>query len=400
MGTLERIVLVLAIVLLAISAYAIVTIGIPSLSEIETVAARTTNQNRSATATPVPATRQPPAAVPTQQPTSEVQHATPEVNGDAAIVEGAGQVAREFAAPGPAISPADFDAMVAGVDNTLGAKSFGGSYRLNVGISTALGTDMTRVSLLEAVGDFVLVADVTRGIGFQVDAEGSGVQLQTMQHVPFNLEMRVLEDQVYLLLPFTGATTWLTFNLDETLANLSGLPIGTIPLIPGANDTAQGLTENITPELLENALAMFGNLPFNDYTATRIVGETAVEGVTARQYRIEVDLDGLLNDPAFEELLSMAAGGQSVAIDPATISDLQLNIDVYVGIEDQFMRRVMLSIIVEVPGTTLPDGSNQPESELDLTLDLTMRGFNGNFRLEVPPNALPLDLAAMGTEQS
>jgi len=384
MDTLGKIVTGIALVLLAISVVIIVNVGIPALNQVKTIST-----------SPIGSAAQPQATagginnvVPTA---SAVTQVAPLSGADPAVEN-------LLNSSNFGLSADDSKLMNDGISNTLQAYSFNADYQVKV-VALVTGGGMNATQTFVDVGGKLTLAGTTGSANFQIEAKGDvpateNGQITLGKLTPFQGELRAISPNAYMY-PITGSDGqphWVFFDVDKTLAQVSGLPPGVVPAIPGlGGEQGQSLGDlpgNVDLQQLLNQLA---SAPTGKYITMRRVGKESIEGIESTQFHIEVKVADMLNDPQIQQLLQTASGGQPVpALDPNQIKDIRFEADIYVGVDDERVHRFVLKLSLENAPVT--NAGTTQSATFELSLDMTLRGFNQPYTITVPDGAVPLSL--------
>jgi len=288
------------------------------------------------------------------------------------------------------LSDADSDLLAAANENSAAASSFAYDFVATLSI---IGLD-TQPITANLSGSGVIVSDMSGDLfSLQVLGQlGSGGQT-----IPVNFEARLINDMLYLNLG--DGSGWMGGPLDELLSDdmfgeLTGGMGTDLPVDPGALASGDLSDLMMMPGLTE-AITGLSTLEPERYIS---LNRLATEGGVA-QFRLTLDLAGLLSSPEIGSLLGMAMMGDagSMGMSQAEMAQMgqmigmmfagsMISLDQYVDVERELVNRTVLAVTLPLEGLL-----GAPGAGIDLTFDINLSGYGQSFKVEAPASFTPLN---------
>ncbi len=288
------------------------------------------------------------------------------------------------------LSDADSDLLAAANENSAAASSFAYDFVATLSI---IGLD-TQPITANLSGSGVIVSDMSGDLfSLQVLGQlGSGGQT-----IPVNFEARLINDMLYLNLG--DGSGWMGGPLDELLSDdmfgeLTGGMGTDLPVDPGALASGDLSDLMMMPGLTE-AMTGLSTLEPERYIS---LNRLATEGGVA-QFRLTLDLAGLLSSPEIGSLLGMAMMGDagSMGMSQAEMAQMgqmigmmfagsMISLDQYVDVERELVNRTVLAVTLPLEGLL-----GAPGAGIDLTFDINLSGYGQSFKVEAPASFTPLN---------
>jgi hypothetical protein len=288
------------------------------------------------------------------------------------------------------LSDADSNLLAAANENSAGASSFAYDFVATLSI---IGLDAQPITA-NLSGSGVIVSDMSGDLfSLQVLGQlGSGGQT-----IPVNFEARLINDMLYFNLG--DGSGWMGGPLDELLGDdmfgeLTGGMGTDLPVDPGALASGDLSDLMMMPGLTE-AMTGLSTLEPERYIS---LNRLATEGGVA-QFRLTLDLAGLLSSPEIGSLLGMAMMGDagSTGMSQAEMAQMgqmigmmfagsSISLDQYVDVERELVNRTVLAVTLPLEGLL-----GAPGAGIDLTFDINLSGYGQSFKVEAPASFTPLN---------
>lgn len=288
------------------------------------------------------------------------------------------------------LSDADADLLAAANENSSSASSFAYDFVATLSI---VGLD-TQPITANLTGNGVIVSDMS-GDAFSLQVLG---QLESGgETIPVNFETRVINDMLYFNLG--DGSSWQGGPLDELLSGdfFGGLTggMGTdLPVDPEALSSGD-LSELMAVPGFTEAMTALSTFEPDQYIS---LNRLATEGGVA-QFRLSLDLAGLLSSPEIGSLLGMAMMGDagSTGMTQAEMAQMgqmigmmfagsAISVDQYIDVERELVNRTVLSVNLPLEGLL-----GAPGAGINLTFDINLSGYGESFKVEAPESFTPIN---------
>jgi hypothetical protein len=388
MDRLSITVLILAVILLIVSVFLIINFGIPALETLNSPS-NSAPVMQSAAASPGAGNDTGQAMTPI--PTVVAQN-PPALEDDPEIKAA---VENLFRASDFGLSEADAQILGDGVSATLNA----GSARINFRTDGAIaGISIDPMTIFDFTGTLTIASPSINDINLQFDTSGVA-GIGTVNN--YDVQLRSIGENLYFYLaglpdnPLAGQ--WWVMNLDNMFAQATGMPVGVIPFAPGMPAMGDGgaqIDPGMAADGVEDILNGLAAVPFTQYITSRSLGTEQIAGHNTTHFNIEIDVDDLIASPEMEQLLATTMATQGVVMEPTDLSgvnDMRLTLDPYIGVDDGRMWRLLLRVNINID-TPVMNAANQQEIqpvELTTNLSLDWEGYDENYTVEIPPDAVP-----------
>lgn len=300
-----------------------------------------------------------------------------------------------FAQDNLGLSDADANLLAAANENSSSAESFAYDFVATLSI---IGLDAQPITA-NLSGSGVITSGMS-GDAFSMQVLG---QLGGGgESIPVNLELRIVDNMLYINLG--DGSGWMGGSLDELFGDemfgeLTGGMGADLPVDPEALASGDLSDLMMVPGVTE-ALMALSTFDVERYIA---LNRLATEGGVA-QFRLTVDVAGILSSPEVGSLLGMAMMGDagSTGMTQAEMAQMgqmigmmftgsQIALDQYIDVERELVNRTVLAVTLPLEGLI-----GAPGAGIDLTFDINLSGYGENFKVEAPASFSPLDLSDFG----